>query len=106
MTMCPVSEMTDGNNDFTGGICMSEEKTIRLNFGDKECLIAPYEYKVTPEILRHYKKLELSPAEQKRMSEFVEQMSSKMEIEVSNHPYEETECCIGADGTVYLKTEE
>ena len=35
---------------------MNKEKTIRLNFGDKECLISPYEYPVTPEILRHYKK--------------------------------------------------
>ena len=66
MAIRPASETTDGANDFTGGICMSEEKTIRLNFGDKERLIAPYEYPVTPEILRHYQRLELSPAQQKR----------------------------------------
>ena len=87
MTMCPVSEMTDGNNDFTGGICMSEEKTIRLNFGDKECLIAPYEYPVTPEILRHYKKLELSPSEKTQMSQFVKHISSTMENEESSQSF-------------------
>ena len=87
MTMCPVSEMTDGNNDFTGGICMSEEKTIRVNFGDKECLIAPYEYPVTPEILRHYKKLELSPSEKTQMSQFVKHISSTIENRESSQSF-------------------
>ena len=87
MTIRPTSESTDGNNDFTGGICMNEEKTIRLNFGDKECLIAPYEYPVTPEILRHYKKLELSPSEKNQMSQFVKHISSAMENEESNQSF-------------------
>ena len=87
MTIRPTSESTDGNNDFTGGICMNEEKTIRLNFGDKECLIAPYEYPVTPEILRHYKKLELSPSEKTQMSQFVQHISSAMENEESNQSF-------------------
>ena len=92
MTIRPTSETTDGNNDFTGGLCMSEEKTIRLNFGDKECLISPYEHPVSPEVLRHYKKLELSGAQQKQMSEFAEQMSATMENAGANQSYYVLRC--------------
>ena len=55
---------------------MSEEKMVRLNFGDKECQIFPYEHAVAPEIVPYYKKLELSPAEKAQISAMCQQIPS------------------------------
>ena len=57
---------------------MSEEKMVRLNFGNKECQIFPYEHPVAPEVLRHYKKLELSPAEKAQLAALYQQIPSIM----------------------------
>ena len=90
-TIRPASEIadgdTDGNTDFTGGICMSEDKTVRLDFGNKECRIVPYKSPIAPGFAQYYKKLELSPAEQMRMSEFFKKISAQMGTENSNRDY-------------------
>ena len=87
MTARPAPGLTDGNNDFTGGNDMNEDKTIRLNFGDKECLIAPYGYPVAPEAMRNYKKLDISSSEKAQMSQFVQQIASRLETGESNQSF-------------------
>ena len=71
---------------------MNEEKMVCLNFGDKECQISPYEHPITPEFLRHYKRLELSGAQQKQMSELADQMSATMDGIGANQSYYVLRC--------------
>ena len=66
---------------------MNEDKTVRLNFGDKECQISPYAHPVAPEIMRHYKKLELSSSEKAQIAAFFQQIPSTVETGEGSQPY-------------------
>lgn len=64
-----------------------EKKPVSFKFGDKECLLSPYKSPVPPEIMPYYKKLELSSAENARISEFFREVPSVLKIGGAKQSY-------------------
>ena len=66
---------------------MSDNKAVSLPFGDKECQILPYDYPAAPEIMRDYKKLDLSAAEKARIAEIYKRIQSELHDDASSQYY-------------------
>lgn len=91
---------------------MENEKTALLDFGDKECQLAPYESPLTPDLSPQYVKIELSDAQKGRMSAFCQQLPALAAAGAANNLYYVAKWPDGlphqlvafADGSGYMST--
>ena len=66
---------------------MDDEKLLRLDFGDKECQLFPYESPLTPDISPQYEKMELSPMNKGQISALCQQIPSMIAADTLKNAY-------------------